>query len=259
MFRTAASQTPKLSLWRFPAQCYSTEVKTGLSERLGAGRGKVVAGADTDPFSSFLSRTNSSTGNDNRARNGNRSRNDNRPRNENRPRNDNSKGNGLMSSRNNNQRRNRTPVEGQFDDASEKVDVKGSSNKEKMPQKDRKPFDKQRDANRRNNNRRSGVRHEAVRANRATSFIDKDIDWESLDVIPVQQVSVVEDQQVEIKDDDYKSYLSAGAEINWSESVKGDAVRTLVGVNPSLDLQQKTAFLTAVANATSIQRVAVNK
>ncbi|KAG1462063.1 hypothetical protein G6F46_003119 [Rhizopus delemar] len=238
-------QTTKLPFWRLPIQYYSTERKSGLAERLGAGRGK-APNEGNDPFASFLSK------NDNQ--------NERRPRNEN----NNQRGKGLMSSRNSNnnqkKRQQQKSVEGQFADA-EPVEQKKAAQATTEHKKDqRNP--RQQD-NRRNNNRKPRVKHEAVRAHRAISFIDKDIDWASFDVLPVQQVNAktVEGQQkTDIKEDDYGHYLSAGTEIKWSDIVKGDAVNTLVGSNPSLDLQQKTAFLAAVANATSSgQRVAAKK
>lgn len=245
MLRTSAFQTTKLPFWRLPIQYYSTENKSGLAERLGAGRGK-APNEGNDPFASFLSK------NDNQ--------NERRPRNEN----NNQRGKGLMSSRNSNnnqkKRQQQKSVEGQFADA-EPVEQKKAAQATTEHKKDqRNP--RQQD-NRRNNNRKPRVKHEAVRAHRAISFIDKDIDWASFDVLPVQQVNAktVEGQQkTDIKEDDYGYYLSAGTEIKWSDIVKGDAVNTLVGSNPSLDLQQKTAFLAAVANATSSgQRVAAKK
>ncbi|KAG1357503.1 hypothetical protein G6F62_001549 [Rhizopus arrhizus] len=245
MLRTSAFQTTKLPFWRLAIQYYSTENKSSLAERLGAGRGK-APNEGNDPFASFLSK------NDNQ--------NERRPRNEK----NNQRGKGLMASRNSNnnqkKRQQQKSVEGQFADA-EPVEQKKAAQVAAERKKDqRNP--RQQD-NRRNNNRKPRVKHEAVRAHRATSFIDKDIDWASFDVLPVQQVNAetVESQQkTDIKEDDYDHYLSAGTEIKWSDIVKGDAVNTLVGSNPSLDLQQKTAFLAAVANATSSgQRVAAKK
>ncbi|KAG1143643.1 hypothetical protein G6F37_006017 [Rhizopus arrhizus] len=245
MLRTSAFQTTKLPFWRLAIQYYSTENKSSLAERLGAGRGK-APNEGNDPFASFLSK------NDNQ--------NERRPRNEN----NNQRGKGLMSSRNSNnnqkKRQQQKSVEGQFADAEpvEQKKVAQVATERKKDQRNPRQQD-----NRRNNNRKPRVKHEAVRAHRAISFIDKDIDWASFDVLPVQQVNAetVEGQQkTDIKEDDYDHYLSAGTEIKWSDIVKGDAVNTLVGSNPSLDLQQKTAFLAAVANATSSgQRVAARK
>lgn len=250
MLRTVASQTSRFPFWRLSAQYYSTENTPGLAERLGAGRGKTVSERN-DPFASFLSKSSSQ---------GERKS----PRNENR----NKRGNGLMSSRNNNNQRGRQQQqkpaeEGQFADAEPtKIPAieKKTTEAAKEPKKDvRNP---RQDGNRRNNNRKPRVKHEAVRAHRAVSFIDKDIDWASLDVMPVQQVNTQAaegQQQADVNEDDYQPYLSAGTEIKWSDIVKGDVVNSLIGSNPSLDLQQKTAFLTAVANATLSQRVVAKK
>ncbi|KAG0742703.1 hypothetical protein G6F57_010572 [Rhizopus arrhizus] len=220
MLRTVASQTSRFPFWRVSAQYYSTENTPGLAERLGAGRGKTVSERN-DPFASFLSKR-SSQGEHKSSRNENK----------------NKRGNGLMSSRNNNNQRGRQQqqkpaVEGQFADAEPTkipaIEKKTTEAAKELKKDARNP---RQDGNRRNNNRKPRVKHEAVRAHRAVSFIDKDIDWASLDVIPVQQVSteaVEGQQQADVNEDDYQPYLSAGTEIKWSDIVKGDVVNSLIG------------------------------
>ncbi|KAI9279309.1 hypothetical protein BY458DRAFT_502653 [Sporodiniella umbellata] len=240
MFRTAASQTSKLPLWKVSAPCYSTEAGKGLADRLGAGRGKVASDTASDPFASFFAR---------------------KDRNERRPRQDKPRGNGIMSfkDKDNQQKNNRMPVAGQFDDHSEDNTTRVAQKAENSFDRAKRSFNRPRDNERKPMNRKPNVRHEAIRTNRATSFIDRDIDWNSLDVMPVKEVVTVEGQQVEVEDDDYMAYFSAGAELKWSDIVRADSVRTLLATNPSLDLQQKTLFLGAVANVTSSQRVVANR
>ncbi|ORE11830.1 hypothetical protein BCV72DRAFT_49984 [Rhizopus microsporus var. microsporus] len=234
MLRATTAKTVKLPLWKFSAQCYSTP---SLAERLaGAGRGQTLN--NSDPFADFLTpkkNNNSNSNNKNKNKNGmmgNRNRNDSRRRNQ------------------------RAPVEGQFADAEEE-----SSNKPiiKKEMKDKRPLRKTKDRK----PMRSGVKHEAVRTRRATSFIDKDIDWTALSIEDVstseqqqpqeQEQEQEQEQAVAVDEKEYQPYLSVGSDIQWSKIIKGDVMSTLVGSNATLDLQQKALFLSTVANATSGQ------
>ncbi|CEI85659.1 hypothetical protein G6F70_006519 [Rhizopus microsporus] len=229
MLRATTAKTVKLPLWKFSAQCYSTP---SLAERLaGAGRGQILD--NSDPFADFLTpkKNNNNNNNNNKNKNGmmgNRNRNDNRRRNQ------------------------RAPVEGQFADAEEEPGNKPIIKKE---MKDKRPLRKTKDRK----PMRSGVKHEAVRTRRATSFIDKDIDWTALSI---EDVSTSEQQQpqgqeqeqvVAVDENEYQPYLSVGSDIQWPKIIRGDVMSTLVGSNATLDLQQKALFLSTVANATSGQ------
>lgn len=231
MLRATTAKTVKLPLWKFSAQCYSTP---SLAERLaGAGRGQILD--NSDPFADFLTpkkNNNNNSNNSNKNKNGmmgNRNRNDNRRRNQ------------------------RAPVEGQFADA-EESDNKPTIKKE---MKDKRPLRKTKDRK----PMRSGVKHEAVRTRRATSFIDKDIDWTALSIEDVstseqqqpQEQEQEQEQVVAVDEKEYQPYLSVGSDIQWPKIINGNVMSTLVGSNATLDLQQKALFLSTVANATSGQ------
>lgn len=248
--------------WSNPAmysslKFYSTPAnEEPLSKRLGGtGRGKITDSAD--PFSSFL----------NNARKNNRG-----PR------------NGNFTPR---QRKPAAESKGQFDDAEEPKQQKqqqarrdrkekqstaapSDSNNNNNNRRSPRNNDRNNNNNKRENNRQQGnnkfnsARRSAapqeVRTRRATTFIDKDIDWASFDTTTTPLVDTnsteqtADDNELVLKDmqGDYDRYLSVGGDLKWSDIVKGDTMSNLVGSNPTLDLHQKTAFLNAVSKATTI-------
>ncbi|KAI8094915.1 uncharacterized protein B0P05DRAFT_568142 [Gilbertella persicaria] len=228
------------------------EPKAPLSQRLGGtGRGRILDGA-SDPFAAFLA--NAKT---NRNRNGNFV-----PRHNKKKTNDN---------------------KDQFADAAEPVEKKqqprqnrnrpnNNNNNNNNNNRNKQQLGEFKNNNRRtpnnNNNKKFNVRKAApqeVRTRRATTFIDKDIDWTSFETTTLsteQQADQVADDNSELvmKDmaGDYDRYLSVGTDVAWSNVIQGSTVSNLVGSNATFDLQQKTAFLAAVSKATGGNTVARN-
>ncbi|KAI8380699.1 hypothetical protein BD560DRAFT_386870 [Blakeslea trispora] len=211
-----------------------------LSQRLGGtGRGRILDGA-TDPFAAFLANAKS-------------------PRNR----------NGNFTPRPRKQRQNN---QDQFADAEDKP--------QQPRQNDNRQNDGRQNDNRQNRNKQNRKKQEAaepnrrggkkmnvrrsapqeVRTRRATTFIDKDIDWSSFEATQLSTAEQVEvdDHESVLKDiqGDYGRYLGVGTDIKWSDVIEGDAVSSLVGSNSTFDIQQKTAFLAAVVKATGGEQAA---
>ncbi|CAO3655537.1 unnamed protein product [Mucor hiemalis] len=120
------------------------------------------------------------------------------------------------------------------------------------------------DGQRKSNNRKLNLRSQPqeVRTRRATTFIDRDIDWASFDTAVVTENTEIvaekddkEDSELLLKDiqGDYSRYLEVGSSLSWPKMVDGATISTLVGSNPTFDLSQKTAFMAAVSSATGGQ------
>ncbi|KAI8990181.1 hypothetical protein BDB01DRAFT_780316 [Pilobolus umbonatus] len=255
------------------ARAYSTPVsesenvqpkKPSLSERLGgSGRGKVVEKAD--PFATFLA--NAKKPRENNRRNGNFT-----PR-----------------------AKRQDSVIGQFNDAEERTSqtqvdrpprTERTNNAQSRPVdgNQRKNSNYQASDNNNKNNRfnkkdnnnsnkfnnrkdkKFGARKQPdeVRTRRATIFIDKDIDWASFEsdnttpLIAQNEENASNDTELLVKDmeGEYDRYLSVGKDIEWPQMMTGLSVNTLIGSNPSLDIQQKTQFLSAVSSAVRGQPLA---
>ncbi|KAI9015806.1 hypothetical protein CLU79DRAFT_847741 [Phycomyces nitens] len=105
-----------------------------------------------------------------------------------------------------------------------------------------------------NRPRRSEVSSTPLR--RVVTFINKDIDWASLN--PNEGVSaqaVVEgevDSSVALAETqgDYERYADITNSLKWSETINVSALNTLVGGNATYSIPQKTAFLQTVSKAT---------
>lgn len=260
--------------------------KPSLSARLGgSGRGKIISdGKASDPFASFLAnakkpRTNNS--NNGERRNGNftprprKQQHDNngqfadataeganiKPRQPRQPR---AEGEARQprqpraegESNNNRPRpqRNASAEGGAKTEAGDRQRPPRTNNN--RPNNNRNNSDGPRNNNRKMNLNRS--QPQEVRTRRAITFIDKEIDWASFstDAMPTNETvteQVKEDDALLLKEmqGDYDRYLGVGSEIAWPQIINGSNVSTLVGSNPTFDLSQKTAFLSALTNATS--------
>jgi hypothetical protein len=247
----------------------ATNENKSLSARLGgSGRGKVMDAA-ADPFASFLANAK-------------------------KPRNNNRNGSFTPRPRRQQQQQQQQQQEGQFSDAGVKTEggekkkfnnnnnrqprktdtegvsatTEGENNKKRQPRfnnnnnrNNNRDQQQQRPNRRLNLNRSNQQQPQEIRTRRATTFIDKDIDWSSFDTVAsveqeaVKHVETAEDNnELLLKDiaGDYDRYLSVGQEINWSDMMKrsNNGVTTLVASNPTFDLAQKSAFLAAVSSAT---------
>ncbi|KAI8374969.1 hypothetical protein EDC96DRAFT_497424 [Choanephora cucurbitarum] len=216
LIRNSQWKNQTVNCFRNYATSDDSKKQEPLSQRLGGtGRGRILEGA-TDPFAAFLANAKST-----RQRNGNFTP---RPRKQKQTNND------------------------QFADAEEtqKQPRQNKFNKQKKQDNDRRGPKKM-------NVRRSAPQE--VRTRRATTFIDKDIDWSSFEGTQLNTVQVEQtddDHQLVLKDmqGDYDRYLGVGTDIKWSDAIEGSAVNNLVGSNSTFDIQQKTAFLAAVSKAT---------
>ncbi|CEP09403.1 hypothetical protein [Parasitella parasitica] len=283
MLRTTSNSLNKSSAWK-SAVAYSSfknytttnatptpteKEKPSLSERLGGtGRGKIMDSA-SDPFASFLANARKFRNNNNR--NGNFT-----PRNrkfeqsegqfadaieqpkQRRPRNDSNNG----ENRNNRQN---SYKQNENQSADSATDIKENKN-----------------YNRRNNNNRNNAQNggrklvvrrsqqpQEFRTRRATTFIDKDIDWTSFNttMLPEEASEAVaaptekDSDELTLKDKqgDYDRYLSTGSDLKWPQMIQGETISALVGSNPTFDLQQKTAFLAALSNAANGNAASVRK
>ncbi|KAI8366683.1 uncharacterized protein BYT42DRAFT_549766 [Radiomyces spectabilis] len=214
--------------------------KAPLSARLGgSGRGRPLS-ENADPFSAFLANAQK----------------DNK-----RPRNNNNK--------NNNNRRRQTPKAaqpGQFDDAvaenagEKRVASSTKFNAKKAGSSPRRDNQK-RDRRHQGMDRNRAAKPAASPARRVVTFIDKDIDWETLSSKQEQtQVMAAEGSTEENTaqlqsemDGDYQRYITPTQGMSLSEMVNQQSLNTLVGQNASLNLDQKAALLNVVANATKVQ------
>ncbi|KAG0170077.1 hypothetical protein DFQ28_002520 [Apophysomyces sp. BC1034] len=226
-YQSTVNSVPKTATPETAEATESKSERTPLSARLGgSGRGKPMAAA-VDPFSKFLN-----------AKSNERPRtNNDRPR---RP------GQG---------RPQKQAAQGQFEDAPEK---RREGNRQPRQQQQRQQQQQQRP---RDNNRRNEkpVRREAKsQTRRAVTFIDKDIDWASLDTMQ----SVHEDATLEGQEDseqivldmqgDYSRYVSVAEKVEWSELADANALGTLVGNNATYGIPQKAAFLATVSRVTTV-------
>ncbi|GAA5806892.1 hypothetical protein MFLAVUS_000240 [Mucor flavus] len=288
-YTTPVTSTP------VPEKKQDQEKPVSLSARLGgSGRGKVMSAPDSaDPFASFLANAKKPRGpnnnynnndNNNERRNGNftpRPRkpqgnrdgqfadaattttegsaprnNNNRPRQPRAPR---AEGENNTYNNNNNSNRSRPQrnTEGAVAQGDNKDGQARTNNNNNRNNNNRNNFssDGPRKNNRKMNINRS--QPQEVRARRAVTFIDKDIDWASFDTVHTTNETtaeeVKEDGELLLKDmqGDYERYLTVGSEITWSQIINGAQLSTLVGSNPTFDLSQKTAFLAAVSKATN--------
>lgn len=245
--------------------------KPSLSQRLGGtGRGKIMEGS-SDPFASFLANAKKPRNNSNR--NGNfipRTRKPQQQQSEGqfadaaeqpkqqRPRNDNNNNNNNRN-RNNRPNNNKQNEKQSADGAAAAKDNNRRNNKNNNNNNNR---NNAQNAGKKLNLRRSQQPQE-VRTRRATTFIDKDIDWTSFDTTTLSTEASATEAVVEateqdsdelvLKDiqGDYDRYLLTGSDLKWPQMIQGATLSTLVGSNPTFDLQQKTAFLAALSNATN--------
>ncbi|CAO3608586.1 unnamed protein product [Mucor fragilis] len=105
-------------------------------------------------------------------------------------------------------------------------------------------------------NMRRSQQPQEIRTRRATTFIDKDIDWASFETATMSTEAVETEVAATEKDSDelvmkdiqgdYGRYISTGSDLKWPPMIQGETLSTLVGSNPTFDLQQKTAFMAAV-------------
>ncbi|KAI8329003.1 hypothetical protein BC941DRAFT_443978 [Chlamydoabsidia padenii] len=236
----------------------STEEKPKrLSERLGGtGRGKLLepSGQNQDVFASFLAQAQKK---------------------QQRTRNNNNGG-----QRRSNQQREAKP--GQFDDAKEDKSIKkrgDNTSRQRRPQQQASSSE----GNNNNNNNikrqgqqrsgRSGQQQQRERkprqssnstssapVRRATTFINKDIDWVSLTPVEFTQQVVTDgetqqnqqqQQQQSVNTDDYAPFLSVGQSIQWPANVDTRGLETLISGNASYGLEAKTTFLATVAKASN--------
>ncbi|OAC98883.1 hypothetical protein MUCCIDRAFT_115129 [Mucor lusitanicus CBS 277.49] len=291
MLRATSNSLTKASAWKntaiyssvrnyatpsaTPAPASDNKEKPSLSQRLGGtGRGKIMEGS-SDPFASFLANAKKPRNNNNNNRNGTFTPRNRKPQQsedqfadapeqpkqqqQQRPRNENNRNN---NSKNRNNRQNRQ---------NEKQNVEGA------PAADQSNTtttnnNKRNNKNNRNNaqnggkkmNLRRSQQPQEIRTRRATTFIDKDIDWASFETTtlsveaPETQVAATEKDSDELvlKDaqGDYGRYISTGSDLTWPPMIQGETLSTLVGSNPTFDLQQKTAFMAAVTKAINVAK-----
>ncbi|CAO3624847.1 unnamed protein product [Cunninghamella blakesleeana] len=231
----------------------ATEKRIPLSQRLGgSGRGKILDSNDgkgnNDAFATFLLQEQKKQ----KARKENKQRRNNKERSEAKP--------------------------GQFDDAVEDNVVNknqrkaqqansnnsnvsnnnnnNSNNKRQQRSRDRK-------GQRQNNKKSVSGGSTSVPIRRATTFIDKDIDWTSLSSVDISKQSVegeqkegkdqeLQLQQLESENGDYSRFISVGQSIQWSDSINKQALESLVIRNPSYNLDQKLVFLETVAKVSNV-------
>ncbi|KAK4520480.1 serine/threonine-protein phosphatase 2A 56 kDa regulatory subunit delta isoform [Mucor velutinosus] len=240
-----------------PAPASNNKEKPSLSQRLGGtGRGKILEGS-SDPFASFLANAKKPRNNNNR--NGTFTPRNRKPQQsegqfadapeqpkQQRPRNENNKNN----AKNRNNRQNRQ---------NDKQNVEGAA----VDQNNNRRSNKSNNTNRNNAqnggkklNLRRSQQPQDIRTRRATTFIDKDIDWASFETATLSteasetEVAAAEKDSDELvlKDiqGDYGRYIATGSDLKWPPMIEGETLSTLVGSNPTFDLQQKTAFMAAV-------------
>ncbi|KAI7903644.1 uncharacterized protein BX663DRAFT_507181 [Cokeromyces recurvatus] len=292
MLRTTTNNLSKSSIWKNPIvySCFKNyatipndmtpvaneekkdqEVQPSLSSRLGGtGRGKILAEEANDALSAFLinnkrfrnnrngvftpsSRKHASTNDDQFSD----AVEDQKPRmrSNNRNRLDTHAAKAVYKNNNNNDSNNNNDI---------------NSNSNSMNNSNSKNDNRNRNDNKNKNDRRSFNKRnkeqpQEIRAHRATIFIDKDIDWSSIEAMtstPSVEMAVIEEDDKELLlkevEDDYNQYLNVGSNIQWS-NIEGTSVSHLVGSNPTFNLKQKTAFLAAVSAATTISPNSIRK
>lgn len=301
MLRATSSSLKSIPVLRnasiyFPVKQYTTPAaptpdvekkeKSSLSKRLGgSGRGKVMSeGASSDPFASFLASAKKSRGPNNNNNNNDRRNGNFTPR----PRKQQQENNGQFADAAEKKTENNTPrqtrgdgakkfnnkprtqqrpskegaalTEGDNNNNKRQPRTNNNNNNNNKNNRNRENGDGQRKPNNRKLNLRS--QPQEVRTRRATTFIDRDIDWASFDTAVVTENTEIvaekddkEDSELLLKDiqGDYSRYLEVGSSLSWPKMVDGATISTLVGSNPTFDLSQKTAFMAAVSSATGGQ------
>ncbi|KAL9544610.1 hypothetical protein MBANPS3_007535 [Mucor bainieri] len=254
-----------------PAPASENKEKPSLSQRLGGtGRGS------SDPFASFLANAKKPrNNNNNNNRNGTFTPRNRKPQQsegqfadapeqpkQQRPRSDNNNNN---NNRNNTKNRNNRQNK-----QNEKQNVEGAAVEQTNNNKNTNNNNRRNNKNNNNNNNnrnnaqnggkkmnlRRSQQPQEIRTRRATTFIDKDIDWASFETTTLSteasetEVAATEKDSDELvlKDvqGDYGRYISTGSDLKWPPMIQGETLSTLVGSNPTFDLQQKTAFMAAV-------------
>ncbi|CAO3600219.1 unnamed protein product [Absidia cylindrospora] len=215
--------------------------RPSLSQRLGgSGRGKLMesSGQEKDVFASFLAQAQKKQ--QQQPRNNNRQRRPNQGQREAKP--------------------------GQFDDAAEDTSDAGKRSGNKQQQQQRKP---KQQASGENNKRQGGQQRDRKQrpTRRATTFIDKDIDWASLSPVELvlqesanatvgDNVTINKEQQQQLEKEvnagDYTRFLSMGESIQWPGTLDTRGLESLVGSNASYGLDAKMTFLATVAKASSV-------
>lgn len=224
-----------------------------LSSRLanggGAGRGKQLDNNAGDAFSQFL-------------KNAQRSNERRRPNNNNKNK--------------NNRRKASAGAPGQFDDAIENTTSRPQQQKQKRAasnnnnnsnQRQRRDNNKNNNNNNRDNKRQPRAAFSAPRApvnnvtRRVTTFIDKDIDWETMSgFVDATTQAEANDTQVDgeqqaallaaAENGEYKAYLDVTKQVPLGSTINVDSLSALVGGNASYNLNQKTVFLNTISKAT---------
>lgn len=268
----------------------TTEKKKDLSARLGgSGRGKVITeggASSSDPFASFLAnakkprtqnnnrngsftpRPRKQQGGDNKGQFADASaaattttttteKTENNNKKIRQPRTQRTEG------ANNNNRSRSSQQQGQQGQQGQKVETQGkrqARTNNRNRNNDKEGSD-QKQPRRRASLTRTQQQPQEVRTRRATTFIDKDIDWSSFTLEETSSTTATatttneqqpEDAELLLKDiqGDYNRYLDIGSDMKWSQMINGTNVGTLVGSNPTFDLSQKTSFLAALSFAT---------
>ncbi|CAO3608509.1 unnamed protein product [Cunninghamella echinulata] len=238
-----------------------TEKRIPLSERLGgSGRGRILDNSDAknnnnNVFATFLLQAQKKE----RARKENRQRRNMKERSEAKP--------------------------GQFDDAVED-NIVNNTNQRKSQQAFNKNNNNNNNNNNsnNNNNKRQGQQRSrdkkgqqqsrqnmkkktasggstAIPVRRATTFIDKDIDWTSLSSVDISKQSLESEQKegqdqalqhLEAENGDYSRFISVGQSIQWPANMNKHALESLVSTNSSYGLDQKLVFLETVAKASNV-------
>ncbi|KAI7883157.1 hypothetical protein K492DRAFT_175620 [Lichtheimia hyalospora FSU 10163] len=222
--------------------------KEPLSARLsrgGAGRGKQLDNNNSDAFSQFLK--NAQRSNERRQFNNNN------------------------RNKNNMNNRRKAAAPGQFDDAIEKNTSRPQQQKQKRAasnnNNNQRPRRDNKNNNNRDNKRQPRAAFSAPRApvnnvtRRVTTFIDKDIDWETMSGF-VDATTQVENNDTKVdgeqqaallaaaENGEYKAYLDVTKQVQLGSTINVDNLSALVGGNASYNLNQKTIFLNTISKAT---------
>ncbi|KAG2220025.1 hypothetical protein INT45_012201 [Circinella minor] len=105
---------------------------------------------------------------------------------------------------------------------------------------------------------------------RVTTFIDKDIDWTSMNTLEeiqenetlvgsIDNEQTTEDREkmmMELQTGDYERYFQVSKGMEFSPMINVDSMNSLMGGNASYGFDQKVAFLAAVSKASSTGVVA---
>ncbi|KAI9315628.1 hypothetical protein BX666DRAFT_1878836 [Dichotomocladium elegans] len=215
-----------------------------LSARGGSGRGKLLSDAASDPFSEFLKNVKRFNNTGDR-----------------------------RSSSNNKRDFKKSSAPGQFDDA---VEEPKQQHKQRTPQRQQRSARPNNNYNNKNSRARSGNRSPQQQradasarssapviknapARRVTTFIDKDIDWNTMSGLNAEKKDAAADgtaaaatdaDKAAIASGEYQPFLDVTKQVQWSQPINVEALSSLVGGNASYGLDQKTAFLSTLAAAT---------